>query len=289
MKSIIKMSLTVGVFALLGMTSKSALANSCEVSFTAKVAGTSQVWEYRDTYSNTIQDCLSNAVLSEEFNLALVASNYYNPTAYLNQTLSFPVTGFLTFYDSSVIDPIDVTPIFVAGEIPEHAQAETMCTDDVISFCQINTAWNPTGNNSVIQPTRLSPFTLYAGSCLNGNGVRLCMQSDGNLVVYNLTSYTYYWAASGQPGYLNGANYNVEANSKDPESCLNAPANKKCFAAFQGDGNLVLYNPNKSNGPYGSAYWATMTNGNTFSSVAISTAGVNILGLMGNAIPPRYQ
>jgi hypothetical protein len=101
------------------------------------------------------------------------------------------------------------------------------------------------------------PFTLSAGQSLTNGSYALTMQTDGNLVLYQGS--TALWASSFQSGFdqggFSGPTYGL--------SCA------QCFAAFQGDGNLVLYNP-AFNGSVGHAYWATNSGGNSSATLTVS-------------------
>lgn len=88
-------------------------------------------------------------------------------------------------------------------------------------------------------------LTLYAGQSVQANGMRLQMQSDGNLVLYR-PDQTAVWAVSWMP--------NFDRLLWRGDDC------HQCFAVFQGDGNLVLYNPDFGSGAAG-AYWASNTSG----------------------------
>lgn len=93
-----------------------------------------------------------------------------------------------------------------------------------------------------------SPTTLTSGARLNvgqnayspDGRLKLAMQSDGNLVLYNKESGTALWSAGTKGG---------------------------SFAVMQGDGNLVVYNTN------GHAEWNSGTHGNSGASLALQNDG----------------
>jgi hypothetical protein len=99
-------------------------------------------------------------------------------------------------------------------------------------------------------PTNLE---IPAGGCVAGPfNSRLCMQADGNFVLYDRNSKAL-WATS----WLPYRDYNFSGPTEQM-SCA------QCMAVFQSDGNLVLYRNTLASGAYSQyarPYWATMTNG----------------------------
>lgn len=88
---------------------------------------------------------------------------------------------------------------------------------------------------------------LRAGESISAGSIRLAMQADGNLVVYD-SSNKALWASSSLqqfnvPPFL-GPTYGL--------ACT------QCYASFQTDGNLVLYNPAYTGNIY-KAYWSSNT------------------------------
>jgi hypothetical protein len=92
-------------------------------------------------------------------------------------------------------------------------------------------------------------FTLKAHSCAPAGQLWLCMQGDGDLVLYSGT--TSLWATSQFQGF-------DRAPFTGPTQALSC---SDCYASFQDDGNLVLYNPNFT-GNSKHAYWRSNTSGN---------------------------
>ena len=109
----------------------------------------------------------------------------------------------------------------------------------------------PNGCSATSQICSLSSssnFILKAGNSFSVGNVIFTMQTDGNFVVYRNGAAL--WASSFQiSGDINGF--------KGPTYALKC---NQCYAAFQSDGNFVLYNPS-FNGASNHAYWASRTNG----------------------------
>ncbi len=101
-------------------------------------------------------------------------------------------------------------------------------------------------------------FTLNAGQSVQAGTMALTMQTDGNLVLSRERAVL--WASSQLPAQdalpFSGPTQGL--------NCFN------CFAAFQTDGNLVLYEP----APSGSAlpYWASNTPKNNGATLRLSNA-----------------
>jgi hypothetical protein len=92
-------------------------------------------------------------------------------------------------------------------------------------------------------------FTLQANHCKAIWQLSFCMQADGNLVLYSGTKPL--WSTSQLQGF-----------DQAPFTGLTESLNCSiCYASFQGDGNLVLYNPNFT-GNSQHAYWQSDTSGN---------------------------
>lgn len=130
--------------------------------------------------------------------------------------------------------------------------------------------------NQLSSLTPIGTLQLNAGNSLPlpGYGYFLAMQSDCNLVLYNTTTGAAVWATSNLPAYdLGGFVWNTSAGS-----CLNASA------AFQGDGNLVLYNPSFGGNAY-HAYWASGTGGNPGAQLQLMSSGQYVsISVNGKAI-----
>ncbi|MBO9668561.1 MAG: hypothetical protein J7501_17315, partial [Bdellovibrio sp.] len=94
-------------------------------------------------------------------------------------------------------------------------------------------------------------FSIAASQCAQtGDNLSLCLQADGNLVLYQ--SGKALWASSYFPQY----------NTPDFKGTTEKLSCASCSAVFQQDGNIVLYN--------GKPYWASRTNGLSGARVAIS-------------------
>jgi hypothetical protein len=106
-------------------------------------------------------------------------------------------------------------------------------------------------------------FILKAGNCISyvsGSPQygQLCMQTDGNLVVYRegtALSATSYFPSGDAPGFVG------------PTSGMTCAA---CFAAWQNDGNLVLYKDSTH------PYWSSHTSG-TGASLNFDGNAVSVL------------
>jgi pseudomonalisin len=99
--------------------------------------------------------------------------------------------------------------------------------------------------------TALAPFILVAGRLsLTYGQLSLVMQTDGNLVLFD--GATVLWATSQTPG--------IYGQATDGMNCTG------CYAAFQSDGNLVLYNSS------GNPYWSSGTSGYNNALLQLSSA-----------------
>jgi hypothetical protein len=102
-----------------------------------------------------------------------------------------------------------------------------------------------------------SGFTLKAGESLQMGTTKLAMQTDGNLVLYQ---------AGGGPLWASG-----QLTARDASDFTGSTQGMRCphcFAAFQMDGNLVLYNPDSSSAAH--SYWATGTDGHAGAALRVS-------------------
>jgi parallel beta-helix repeat protein len=112
----------------------------------------------------------------------------------------------------------------------------------------------------------LESFTLNAGQCQNLSTNKLCMQTDGNLVLLSYAN-TELWATS------NYVHDSVPAFAK-PTANMSCAS---CYAYFQPDGNLVLYNPNATYGANGHSYWASMSNEHAGAELLVSSNNVSVI------------
>ncbi|PWU21552.1 MAG: hypothetical protein C5B49_02485 [Bdellovibrio sp.] len=88
--------------------------------------------------------------------------------------------------------------------------------------------------------------TLYAGQMIAMGSFALTMQADGDLVLLD-TNGNEIWGTDQDQG-------NDVPGFSGPTSALSCGS---CYAAFQSDGNLVLYNPSFLNSGSNHAYWAS--------------------------------
>ena len=103
--------------------------------------------------------------------------------------------------------------------------------------------------------------------------MKLCMQGDGNLVLYTSDNKAL-WETSSLPILdVNGFS--------GPTEGMNCAS---CFASFQGDGNLVLYDPALP-GTGNKAYWASRTGGNSGATLNISADSPYIRIVNGGGVP----
>jgi len=119
--------------------------------------------------------------------------------------------------------------------------------------------------------------TLKAGQTIVAGNVVLQMQTDGNLVVYGPSGAI--WASSWLQQY-NAVPFRGPTQDLD---CA------KCYAVFQDDGNLVLYNPDYIDNPY-RAYWSSETYGeNRKFTLSTSSPYLNITvgGRSVSTVDPR--
>ncbi len=107
---------------------------------------------------------------------------------------------------------------------------------------------------------------INAGTCHSVSGMsgyRLCLWTDGEFALLNPGNYPV-WSTKHNPKLTN---YNVpgyNGNTYDwPNGCAS------CYATFQTDGNLVVYNPGY-NGTSGNAYWRSATQGYPNAQLVVS-------------------
>jgi hypothetical protein len=115
-------------------------------------------------------------------------------------------------------------------------------------------------------------FTLQSGQSIQAGSLVLIMQADGNLVLYRTGAAL--WASS----WLQAQDL---LPFTGPTQALNCA---KCFAAFQTDGNLVLYAP-AANGSGIQPYWASNTPGNRGATLQLSSTNpLSILSSSGSVL-----
>ncbi len=126
-----------------------------------------------------------------------------------------------------------------------------------------------------------APFFLNAGNSLNlSDGLHLSFQTDGNLVLYTAQNVAL-WATSLVP----------QNNAAGFWGLTQGLSCSSCYAVFQGDGNLVLYDPNSNYNPY-HAYWASNTSGpqqlriSASAPYVVLTDGTDVLWTGGNTFDP---
>jgi hypothetical protein len=110
-------------------------------------------------------------------------------------------------------------------------------------------------------------FRLDAGQSIPIGSMTLRMQADGDLVLYS-TGSDPLWASS----LLPVQDARGFAGPTEGLGCA------RCFAAFQADGNLVLYRPGASNAR-NQPYWATNTAGNEGATLRLSPSSlISVVG-----------
>lgn len=119
-----------------------------------------------------------------------------------------------------------------------------------------------------------SGVALWSSQTQGNAGARLVMQTDGNLVVYS-TGNAPLWAnyIVHNPDHLSYINTTMQAGQSSarlyPGQSIDT-ADRRYRLLLQGDGNLVLYSPNR-------ATWATGTDGKQASFLAMQLDGNLVL------------
>ena len=176
-----------------------------------------------------------------------------------------------TFYENGVARGGNYLLLYYNGTI--YAE-----NTDSAWYTWTGSGWEslPSGDPRVAGTNIAGGFTLQAGHCdAVVNGMKLCMQTQGNLVLYP-SSGAALWATNGLTKY-DAAPYT--GTTYDWGDCTT------CSAAFQTDGNLVLYN-SAYNGNIYHAYWASNTGGNSGAILKIfgTPPYVEILNSSGSVI-----
>lgn len=118
----------------------------------------------------------------------------------------------------------------------------------------------------------------------SGNpGARLAMQTDGNMVIYSASNVPLWWTGTTQnPNHLDYIN-NIFPSGRMYAGQSITTADRRFRLVLQGDGNLVLYAPNR-------VLWASGTDGQPVAFVAMQGDGNLVLyNRRTGQAPPWYS
>jgi hypothetical protein len=112
-------------------------------------------------------------------------------------------------------------------------------------------------------------------------GARLVMQTDGNIVIYSASNVALWWTGTTQnPDHLSYIN-NIFPSGRMYAGQSITTADRRFRLVLQGDGNLVLYAPNR-------VLWATGTDGRPVAFLAMQGDGQLALYDRRTGLPPPF-
>lgn len=216
---------------------------------------------------------------NEYFNLVADGITWLNDLgAYFTINVNNPATTSTTstlFNSGNVLNNDD----YILS--PEGESALTLQKDgNLVLYSNFQPVWStgPTSNSSklvmqadgnlVLYNQAMSP--LWSSQTNGNNGAHLELQTDGNLVIYS-SSHTPLWATYSlhNPDHRSYINTTLNSGRLYPGQSLDT-ADRRYHLILQGDGNLVLYSPNR-------AIWATGTDGKSVSFLAMQGDGNLVL------------